>query len=690
MTIPSYLPLPTAMRDARSSLPLGWRRRATYMSLVAVSVFLLFEYASYLSAGTEDLQDAQDSDASVDPTLDTAYLPFQPPRQGPLRRKLRPTVSLPAACLDAHLSKGELCYNPAEPRLDVLWTWVNGSDILLQDAKKRVQASLASDDPRQPSSSWKSVRQFRDHDELRYSMRSVLANFRPYLGSFHLLTTDFAIPDTAENITVPTDYRLGQVPQWLNVEQRPWTDGHVDLSITHHAQIFHPYEDNIFNSYAIESQFGHLEDISENFIYLNDDFFFLNHLTPRTFYTSAYGLVFRMQSDLLVAPTQYRNNVKGEWRSLAASNRMLSDRFGVRHRPYVTHEAKGASLALLHEMAQMWYTQFAATATHPFRETKLGNADPSIMFMLVHFTVERWREALLWSWAVARHGAVNDAWTPETTARAWAELGGAPGEYGVLGVHAGRRATVEPDRVSGNLRASGHKQVDGTVYEFSALDGYPYLNFDPDTKDKRRGNKWPRYTRAAAEADLPQCTIDYAKCFVSPAGKPFTTASELFKHVAFREPQCGDCMTLALVRASGELGLEAFLPSGDRVVSPPLGNDRSPEYVDPTPHLPLSDRWEDGEFALAEVLRGTTDTNVRAWTLRLLDRYRFVIGDTPAHFAMLSGPSAFSTMLKHLQKHPDIALLCVNDDVAIDDDKVAAAFQQWARERWSTPAAWER
>ena len=31
-----------------------------------------------------------------------------------------------------------------------------------------------------------------------------------------------------------------------------------------------------------------------------------------------------MQSDMLVAPTQYRNNVKGEWRSLAASNRMLS------------------------------------------------------------------------------------------------------------------------------------------------------------------------------------------------------------------------------------------------------------------------------------------------------------------------------------------------------------------------------
>ena len=40
--------------------------------------------------------------------------------------------------------------------------------------------------------------------------------------------------------------------------------------------------------------------------------------------SSAYGLVFRMQSDLLVAPSQYANNVHGEWRNLAASNVLLS------------------------------------------------------------------------------------------------------------------------------------------------------------------------------------------------------------------------------------------------------------------------------------------------------------------------------------------------------------------------------
>lgn len=168
-------------------------------------------------------------------------------------------------------------------------------------------------------------------------------------------------------------------------------------------------------------------------------------------------------------------------------------------------------------------------------------------------------------------------------------------------------------------------------------------------------------------------------------------------------------VTLALLRASGELGLEAFLPPPTRVVSYGLGRYSSPEDVDPTPHLPLNDRWEDGEFTLSDVLSGAPqDTNVREWTLRLLERYRFVIGthsslflitslmprrgaaDTPSHFAMLSGPSAFTGMLAHLKKHPDVALLCVNDDVAIDDDKVAALFKHWANEHWGTPAEWER
>ena len=84
------------------------------------------------------------------------------------------------------------------------------------------------------------------------------------------------------------------------------------------------------------------------------------------------------------------------------------------------------------------------------------------------------------------------------------------------------------------------------------------------------------------------------------------------------------------MKKSGRLGLEAFLPSPLRVV--PRADDAAAPPDAPIPHLPLTPRWEDGAFSLRAVLGASpSDTNVRAWTLRLLERYRFVIGASPLH-----------------------------------------------------------
>lgn len=91
----------------------------------------------------------------------------------------------------------------------------------------------------------------RDNDELRHSMRSVLSNYRPYTRQFYLITSDFAIPDTTPNLSIPDTWRLGQVPQWLDMNgNRDWRDGDVELNIIHHAEIFRPYYGNSFNRYA--------------------------------------------------------------------------------------------------------------------------------------------------------------------------------------------------------------------------------------------------------------------------------------------------------------------------------------------------------------------------------------------------------------------------------------------------------
>ncbi len=158
---------------------------------------------------------------------------------------------------------------------------------------------------------------------------------------------------------------------------------------------------------------------------------------------------------------------------------------------------------------------------------------------------------------------------------------------------------------------------------------------------------------------------------------------------------------LALVSASGRLGLEAFLPSSEsRRPGAPSSDDR-------TPYLPLVDRWEDGDFSLKAVMSASKETSVRLWTLLLLERYRFVLGklrvlyphlfrsqvshiaDTPSHFAMLSGPSTVNIMAAQLARRPDVALLCINDDVITGHEEVVTMLKKWQSEQWSQPAEWE-
>ncbi|KAK0203754.1 hypothetical protein DFS33DRAFT_1261349, partial [Desarmillaria ectypa] len=140
-------------------------------------------------------------------------------------------------------------------------SWVNGSDPLhiaaLNDAENAYGYSRSK------------PKLYLDHNELRYSMRSALAHFQHGVGPFHLLTSD----TTASNSPLSSEVQYDQIPQWLSGSR--WTDGSISLDIQHHSQFFVPgtYSGPTFNSFAIESQLRSLCGVSENFIYMNDDFF---------------------------------------------------------------------------------------------------------------------------------------------------------------------------------------------------------------------------------------------------------------------------------------------------------------------------------------------------------------------------------------------------------------------------------
>ncbi len=166
---------------------------------------------------------------------------------------------------------------------------------------------------------------------------------------------------------------------------------------------------------------------------------------------------------------------------------------------------------------------------------------------------------MLWSFVVASVGGDHDEWDSEHSRRAIRTLGGTTDDETIL-VHRGQRDTLwqidnylfdegERPRTSyayceRKLKKCG---ICPTYYLFIAsYDGYPYSGLG------RRGWKiWPSFAARGGNETVVKhpaysCKISLKQCFVLPEGAA-QTASEIFKHVAFRTPECGDCSTSSFV-----------------------------------------------------------------------------------------------------------------------------------------------
>ncbi|KDN41724.1 hypothetical protein RSAG8_07255, partial [Rhizoctonia solani AG-8 WAC10335] len=581
-------------------------------------------------------------------------------------------------CLEDMIAGGQAqptsCDLHSKPqKIDLVWTWVNGSSTLLEFTR-RDRAAHVSGLPQAELESETiaglAAKLFRDHDELRHSVRAALQHFdadSSAKADFFIVGSD--MPVSVHGLGTDDDpttgeARVGQLPAWLELEEMgpngefaDWSkDGkQTRLQVRHHRDIFSHYEGTVFNSLAIESQFSNLDKIgvSDIFVYVNDDVFFSRDLSPRDFHMQEQGIVMRMQNYIPISPDPSIPQHDGlEWESLQYSNHLLSNRFGSRFRPYPAHLAKTLSIPMLKEVARAWPDDLGRVVRRPFRGMKhMAENEPADMYMVFmehHWIVERWREALLWSWVVARGeartGGNTDAWTERVAQQAWKELGGQVGED-TLVVQRAPRSTLE--------NAGEWAGAKATTVSFSSLDGYPY-------SEEMGERGW------VSEGDV--CELSFDRCFAS-----HDTASRTFQRIAFELVECGDCIIRALVNQSGKRGLEAFLP-------PKSNKPISPQA---RPTLPRSSKWQDVDFRLSSAVPDWVNT--RQFVLRMLQQYRFVLGETPFVFAIITDPESAAQNMEIIDSRPELAILCVNDDVAEGDEGVRGVL-----ERWNQSAAWER
>ncbi|MDX2346489.1 MAG: Stealth CR1 domain-containing protein [Legionella sp.] len=145
--------------------------------------------------------------------------------------------------------------------IDAVVTWVDGADKA--HLKKRLnyfestQAHQVDEEAALPT-------RFASNGEIDYCLRALL-KFAPWLRKIFIITD-------------------GQTPSILKSFEG--TANANRFQLIDHRDIFRDYLDYlpIFNSLSIESMLWRIPDLSEHFIYLNDDCFLLQPLAPGDFF----------------------------------------------------------------------------------------------------------------------------------------------------------------------------------------------------------------------------------------------------------------------------------------------------------------------------------------------------------------------------------------------------------------------
>eukprot|EP00755_Sulcionema_specki_P024971 Sspe_Gene.82282::Locus_53927_Transcript_1_1_Confidence_1.000_Length_3562::g.82282::m.82282/K08239/GNPTAB; UDP-N-acetylglucosamine-lysosomal-enzyme len=160
--------------------------------------------------------------------------------------------------------------------IDVVYTWVNGSDPWMQYNLRRYRAlaemmpgevvngtAMEEEEASIEEGSDTGKSRYQDNQELRYSIRSV-ERFAGWVRHIYLVTN-------------------GQVPHWLNVD-------HPKITVVPHHDLY-PNKSHlpVFASPTIESHLHRIPGLSRRFIYLNDDTFFGKTIHPDDFATHTEG-----------------------------------------------------------------------------------------------------------------------------------------------------------------------------------------------------------------------------------------------------------------------------------------------------------------------------------------------------------------------------------------------------------------
>lgn len=135
--------------------------------------------------------------------------------------------------------------------IDFVVPWVDGADKSWQkEFKKYRNDDLACDT---------TLKRYRDWDLMKYWFRCIEIN-APWVNKIYFIT-------------------WGHIPEWLNVN-------HPKIEVINHKEYIPIDNLPVFNANPIEVNLHRIKNLSEHFVYFNDDMFLINKVSKKDFFVN--------------------------------------------------------------------------------------------------------------------------------------------------------------------------------------------------------------------------------------------------------------------------------------------------------------------------------------------------------------------------------------------------------------------
>lgn len=226
--------------------------------------------------------------------------------------------------------------------IDLVYLWVNGND---PEWVARRDAFIGKPTAIQQNCKGR----YADSGELKYSIRSVEQN-APWIRKIFIVTDS-------------------QVPVWLDTTN-------PRIQIVDHTEIMPAECLPCYNSALIEQFLDRIPDLSENFLYANDDMFINHPITPSVFFADdGLPILYMNWKPFRKLSLWYRENILGKpispyIQTIRNASRLVEKYYGRYNGDKLHHNIDAYQKSTITMTNRMFATELSAMRSHHMRSTE--------------------------------------------------------------------------------------------------------------------------------------------------------------------------------------------------------------------------------------------------------------------------------------------------------------------------------